>query len=190
MLHLTLVANILNAVGGTPDFEADDFVAPYPTHLPDDEAVFEVGVGPFSREAVSTFPRIERPRTNIANGSLVTRRRHGHGVAPHVDDGSIEERHSYSTGEFYQEVDHGLSRIHAQLVAQGEELFTGDPGVQVTSSFRYGGGGRIVEVTDLDSAHAAIRLICEQGEGLGGSIHDEDGELSHFFRFQQILLQR
>lgn len=35
MLHLTLVANILNAVGGTPCLTRSDFVPSYPTYLPD-----------------------------------------------------------------------------------------------------------------------------------------------------------
>ena len=42
MLHLTLAANVLNAVGGTPDLTAPDFVPTYPAHLPDGEDDFEV----------------------------------------------------------------------------------------------------------------------------------------------------
>src|SRR5699024_7103930 len=40
MLHLTLAANIHNAVGGTPDLTGNDFVPHYPTRLPDGEDDF------------------------------------------------------------------------------------------------------------------------------------------------------
>jgi len=35
MLHLTLAANLLNAVGGEPDLSRPGFVARYPAYLPD-----------------------------------------------------------------------------------------------------------------------------------------------------------
>jgi hypothetical protein len=41
-------------------------------------------------------------------------------------------------------------------------------------------------VYDLDGARAAIRLISEQGEGLGGGIYDEESELAHYYRFKQL----
>ena len=54
------------------------------------------------------------------------------------------------------------------MATRNEELFGGDRAVQVTTEFQHSGGGEIMTVSDLDSAEAAIRLICEQGEGLGG----------------------
>src|SRR3954467_6230529 len=62
MLHLTLAANVLNAVGGTPDLTAPGFVPEYQAYLPDGETDFRVSLQRFSREAVDTFLRIERPR--------------------------------------------------------------------------------------------------------------------------------
>ena len=50
MLHLTLAANIMNAVGGTPDLTRPDFVPNYPAYLPDGETDFQVDVEAFSRE--------------------------------------------------------------------------------------------------------------------------------------------
>ena len=35
-----------------------------------------------------------------------------------------------------------------------------------------------------------MRLITEQGEGLGGGIFDGEGELAHYYRFEQLLLGR
>src|SRR3954452_23643124 len=55
MLHLTLAANVLNAVGGQPDLTAPGFVPTYPARLPDGETDFEVSLRPFSQEALRTF---------------------------------------------------------------------------------------------------------------------------------------
>jgi hypothetical protein len=83
-----------------------------------------------------------------------------------------------------------MTWLHGDMVSRGENLFSGDPTRQVTPDFRYSGGGEMEAVTDLASARAAIRLICEQGEGIGGAIYDEEGELSYFYRFEQLLLRR
>src|SRR5271157_2434991 len=61
MLHLSLVANVMNAVGGTPDLTQPDFVPPFPAYLPDGETDFQVDLQPFSQDAVTTFLNIERP---------------------------------------------------------------------------------------------------------------------------------
>src|ERR1041385_4990599 len=52
MLHLTLAANILNAVGGTPDLTGPDFVPGYPACLPDGETDFKVSRRAFSKTCV------------------------------------------------------------------------------------------------------------------------------------------
>ena len=75
MLHLTLAANLLNAVGGTPDLTAEDFVPAYPSHLPDGESDFEVGTRAFSRETVESFLKIERPAEPEDDVRLVSRDR-------------------------------------------------------------------------------------------------------------------
>ena len=188
MLHLTLAANILNAVGGTPDLSGDGFVPPYPAYLPDGETDFQVDLQRFSKEAIRTFLKIERPApTADADGArTVTREeRAGSLRASRVDDGS--EEHFYSIGEFYAAIERGLVDLHGEM---GEALFSGDPDRQVTSDYYYSGGGEIIPVADLDSAKAAIRLISEQGEGVGGAIFDYENEISHYYRFEQLLLGR
>src|ERR1700685_2595513 len=45
MLHLTLAANIFNAVGGEPNLTAPNFVPKYPAPLPDGETDFKVSLG-------------------------------------------------------------------------------------------------------------------------------------------------
>lgn len=190
MLHLMLVANIMNAVGGTPDLTVAGFVPDYPTHLPDGETDFEVGIGPLSPATLQTFLHIERPGTATDAIDFVERARSPRALLPGFRDDAETELHFYSIGEFYQEVHRGLNWLHEDTAARGGELFVGDPARQVTPTFRYSGGGEIVAVTDLPSANAAIRLICEQGEGRGGAIYDEEDELSHYYRFEQLVLGR
>lgn len=186
MLHLTLAANVMNAVGGSPDLTVADFVPAYPAYLPDGETDFTVSLRPFSREAVETFLKIERPREAPDDESRVVRR-----PAPEpsrlavVPDEPTLQFHSI--GEFYAEIVRGLRDLHTEM---GAALFSGDPARQVTPEYFYSGGGEVVVVTDLDSAEAALRLIAEQGEGLGGGIYDEERELAHYYRFEQLVLGR
>ena len=190
MLHMVLVANILNAVGGSPDLTVDGFIPAYPAHLPDGERDFEVRVGPFSRDAIATFLQIERPGVSASGDTHVERARSKRALLPAFVDVAHRTKHFFSIGEFYREIDRGLQWLDAHLASRGEHLFVGDPARQVTPSFRYSGGGEIIAVGDLASARAAIRLICEQGEGLGGAIYDEEDELSHYYRLEQIALGR
>jgi len=91
----------------------------------------------------------------------------------------------YSIGEFYREIINGLKLLSAQSPGT---LFSGDPAKQVTGEFYYSGGGGLFAVTDLDSAVRAADLIIGQGEGEDRGLHDDKGELAHFYRFQQLLL--
>lgn len=186
MLHLTLAANLLNAVGGTPDLSADGFVPVYPAHLPDGEEDFEVGTRAFSRDTIENFLKIERPALAEDDQRFVARDRSERALLPGVD-AHEDDLHFYSIGEFYAEITEGIGRLHG---AMGDDLFCGDPAHQVGPAYYYSGGGAIVEVTDGASAATAMRLISEQGEGLGGAIYDEEGELAHYYRFQQLLLGR
>ncbi len=187
MLHLTLAANLLNAVGGTPDFTRADFVPNFPTYLPDGETDFQVSRQGFSKAAIETFLKIERPARPRENGvQTVQRTRRSDGLHA-VTVGKDSEEHFYSIGEFYKAIQEGIELLYKQM---GDGLFSGDPARQVTPDYYYSGGGELIAVTDLDSAKAAIRLISEQGEGIGGAIFDYEGEIAHYYRFEQLLLGR
>src|SRR5690242_19768078 len=122
MLHLTLVANVLNATGGRPDLTRPDFVPSYPAFLPDGEDDFEVGLLPFSPEALDGFLAIERPGESVDEEGKVVKRTRPPGEMI-GDPGHPEERY-YSIGEFYEAIMAGLHRLHEHL---GDELFSGDP---------------------------------------------------------------
>lgn len=190
MLHLTLAANLMNSVGGNPDLTQDGFVPVYPAYLPDGETDFQVNLAPFSKDAIDTFLKIERPAAasdeGERGGQTVERKKKEGGLhAARIHHES--EEHFFSIGEFYKAVEHGLDELHDE---HGDKLFSGDPARQVGPEYYYSGGGEIVPVIDLDSAKAAIRLISEQGEGIGGAIFDFEDEIAHYFRFEQMLLGR
>ena len=165
MLHMVLVANVLNAAGGRPSVNHAGFVPRYPTQLPYSDGRLVVGLRRFSPEAVETFCAIERPEPV--------------GAPPMVK--------GYDTiGQLY-------AGVEAELRALGPGVFTGDADRQVgPGRFYYGGAGDPVEVHDLGSALAALELIVDQGEGLDHTIHEGPrpvgSDLAHYFRFRQIAL--
>jgi len=176
MLHLTLAANILNAIGGTPQVDTSDMLPSFPTYLPHSNDAFLVSLQKLSPEAIDTFLQIERP----------------------AEHSGLPEDNAFETiGQFYEAIEEALVRLADEL---GEEaLFCGDPARQVTDELYYGGAGRIVAVTDLASARAALEEIVEQGEGLQHQevwdgdrdmFHPEREEVAHYFRFEEIKLGR
>ena len=185
MLHLTLAANVLNAIGGTPDLTRPGFVASYPAYLPDGEDDFTVDLRSFSREAVETFCKIERPGKAPRGASrLLPKSDRGKKIL--ISSPTVEGMRFYSIGEFYAEIIEGLEKV----AADDPKLFSGDPALQVGPEYFYSGGGAVITVTDLDSARRALQFISDQGEGLDSGIYDAEGELAHYYRFRQLQLGR
>ena len=187
MLHLTLVGNLMNALGGKADLATPGFVPTFPCHLPDGEEDFEVSCQKFSKEAVETFLKIERPADLETSGTATVKRAHKkstlHAGRVHPD----EPVHYFSIGQFYAAIKDGLVRLHDEM---GDALFSGDPAWQIGPEYYYSGGNALIAVTDLPTALRALDIIAEQGEGVTGHIFDEDGEIAHYYRFQQLLLGR
>ncbi|NEC67556.1 ferritin-like protein [Streptomyces sp. SID9727] len=206
MLHLTLVANVLNAVGGTPELTRSGFVPNYPTRLPCGPDDFEVHLRPFSREALDTFLRIEKPapaaneEDRFVPMDWAALGLASDGVAPPSEKlAEIEESGTVlglvpgeptlrfaSIGEFYEEIMRGINHLEDQARQAGTTIFTGEPARQVTPEYFYSGGGDVIEVTGRDTAVAALTLVAEQGEGLHGGIFDSQDEIAHYYRFQQL----
>ncbi len=186
MLHLTLVANVFNAVGGNirSVLTADDFIPQYPTVLPNGETDFKVGLEKFSRRTIETFLQIERVDDIPEDQPLVKPRSQQCLVSPKDDSLSF-----YSIGQFYAEVIRSLYTLSQEM---GEKnLFCGAPQRQITSEYYYDGSGEIVPVYDLRSAIRALRIIQEQGEGSSiERIYDGEKDLAHYYRFQQLELGR
>jgi len=186
MLHLTLVANLMNAVGMRADLTAPGFVPHYPAHLPDGETDFEVGLRAFSLDTIETFMRIERPGTVTDELDLVHRPRSARALLPAYRHEDAHDMHFYSIGEFYAEIERGLRALLSQAESQDDELFCGDPEHQVRVGDYFPFAAHVGPVVDLESAMLAIDYITEQGEGLGERIYGEYDELSHYYRLEQI----
>ncbi|MDH6579173.1 ferritin-like protein [Kitasatospora sp. MAP5-34] len=178
MLHMTLVANMLNAVGGKPVVADPEFVTDYPAKLPYARERVPIALRNFGREAVKTGLWIERPeRMEDLPGT---------GEEP-------DPRGWTSIGQFYATIREGLVR----LAERHPDLFSGDLAHQIGPEDFYNSGGMAFPVTDLASALKAIEVIAEQGEGVPGSIYNPDErlfgqarEVAHYFRFMEIYEER
>lgn len=175
MLHMTLAANVLNAIGGAPVLDTPGFIARYPAYLPHSADAFLVPLSRFSKTAVETFMKIENPEAL---------------------DATPEADRYHTIGQFYLAIEQGLRALCTTL---GEgAVFTGDPARQITPAvLDYTGSGKVIPVYDLTSALAAIDEIEEQGEGLTprevwdgdrDMFHPELEEVAHYFRFQELRL--
>ena len=182
MLHLTLAANILNAVGGEPNLSAPGFVPLYPACLPDGED-FLVSLRPFSKAAIHTFLKIERP-DKIPSGHSRLRQRPPHSMSLELKPPN-SGMHYYSIGEFYEAIAVGLNYLDAQM---GAALFPGDPARQVERDPYYSGGGTCHKVNNLASALLAIDVIKDQGEGYDAGVFGPppECELAHYYRFNEL----
>jgi hypothetical protein len=185
MLHMILAANVLNAVGGTPEVGRGKWAPSYPTKIPYHRGLFEVGLWPFGDRALDTFLTIENPSylpakppeasADAATPRLLTLGRNGAGYR--------------TIGEFYDAIAAGLRSLVDRL---GEHaVFTGKAGRQVGPEHYYSSGGRARRVDRLERALEAIAEIVEQGEGEvtvppSGEKFDPDRDLAHFYRFDEL----
>ncbi|MER6464600.1 ferritin-like protein [Streptomyces sp. NPDC001228] len=176
MIHLALVANLLNAVGGQPRLDAPHLLPGHPRTMPHADPSIQLALLPFGQEALGMFLRLEQP----------------------AHAGDRAEGDDYETiGQFYDAVEKGLRRLCADL---GEDkVFTGDPARQVAGGPFAHTAGRLSPVTDLDSALAVLEEIVEQGEGAARAevwdgdadlFHPETKAVSHYYRFQELALGR
>jgi Ferritin-like len=161
MLHMSLVCNILNALGGSPTFDDPKFIPQYPGSLPGAvEAELIVSLEGFSLDLVkNVFMVIEEPETPLQFRFATL------AAAPPL-----------TIGQFY-------SAIKQQIKERGSSIFVGDPSRQVTYP-RW--PAELIKVTDVDSATRAIEVIVEQGEGTSTSPLDVEGDFAHYYRFAEI----
>lgn len=193
MLHLTLAANILNAVGGSPALDRGSWVPAYPARLFPRAAEglsvcgrrigasrpLTVHLRRFCPEQVKAFMEIERPLAGGEGGGDI---------------------HLRSIGEFYAAL---AAELRAMVAAHGEAaVFCGDAARQAGPDYYYAAGGALTAIDasggtgPLEKALAAIAKISEEGEGLPADHRIFDGDVvpgglgeepAHFFRFREIL---
>ncbi len=174
MLHLSLVQNLLSAIGAAPHLSRPNF--PHPaSHYP---AGVHLALLPFGEAALRHFMFLERPEgmdISDADGMAAFRR-----ATPSVQHGEIVPRaQDFATvGHLYRSIEQGFTDLAAKL---GEDqLFAGPPQAQATAADF--GWPELIAVTDVASAQRAIDEILEQGEGPRGHWKD-----AHFGQFVEIL---
>lgn len=164
MLHMTIAANILNAIGGSPNISNPDFVPNYPTHLPMGiGGTLIVGIEKYSPDLVKrVFMEIEEPENPLImlKSAEVTYR---------------------TIGEFYM-------ALQAKINEIAPDILPGDPNKQVTSDFF--APELLFPIFSKTDAINAINIIVEQGEGTTTSPVGTDGELAHYYKFEQLYKGR
>jgi hypothetical protein len=186
MLHMTLAANVLNAIGEVPStapvtFQGRPGLSPVPAYPLDSPLITGIGtleLRPLTPAAVDSFVQIEHPLHGAASLAAIP-----------TAAGSFR-----TIGEFYQAVDAAL----ADPAICPDSLFR--PVHQIPDSDYYGGAGHVIEVVDRASARAAVLKIVDQGEGLpeeclrlpAYTVTDTDRlgsgwqMYSHFARFREL----
>ena len=174
MLHLSLVQNLLSAIGAAPHLSRPNFPQPA-RHYP---AGVHLALMPFGDQTLRHFMYLERPEgmdIEDAAGMAAFRR-----AAPAMQHGEIVPRgQDFATvGHLYRSIEAGVAHLAEKY---GEpSLFVGPPRAQATQV--YFGWPELVAVTDVASAQRAIDEILEQGEGPRGHWKD-----AHFGQFVAIL---
>ena len=174
MLHLSLVQNLLAAIGGAPHMSRPNF--PHPaTHYP---AGVHLALLPFGEPALQHFMFLERPEgmdLDDAEGMAAYGR-----AVPAMTEGEIVPRSQdfKTVGHLYRSIEAGFAHLAGKF---GERrLFVGPPRAQATQ--QYFGWPELVAVTGTATAQKAIDEILEQGEGPRGNWRD-----AHFGQFVQIM---
>lgn len=163
MLHMSISANILNALGGKPAINTPEFVPSYPGPLPMGiGGNLIVGIEKFSKDLVkNVFMEIEEPENPIEFKTMLA-----------------AEDVTYKTiGEFYAALQKKINEL-------ADDKLPGDPARQVTSAFF--ASDLLYPILTKEDAISAINIIVEQGEGTTTSPLDPEGELAHYYRFEEI----
>lgn len=183
MLHLALVANVMNAVGVAPRLDAST-VPHYPIEMKFEgrrfrNREFPINLEPFGLSAITTFMKIEEPEQPQMRAQSL----------------SLEMNvPALTIGEFYRQIIELLTEIERE--APGE-LFVGSSDRQLSGDYYWAGGGALHAVNDLDSAVRALDLVVAQGEGAWSSAAGADGAnmesyltMGHYYRFSEIFHRR
>lgn len=167
MLHMSIAANILIAIGGRPQINTPQFVPDYPGPLPmqiGDGLI--VGIEAFSMPLVrNVFMAIEQPENEIPVRALT----------------GAEDEPEYATiGQFYD-------AIQEQIRALGDSIFvqpTAPPQVVAPHWFP---PDKLYPIVDVETACSAIDLIKIEGEGTSTSPFQSPGDPAHFYQFGSIV---
>jgi hypothetical protein len=183
MLHLALVANVTNAVGGTVRIGPHN-IPSYPLKMTFEghtfaDRQFDVNLAAFSRDNIAIFMEIEEPQEPPRARAMVEKK---------IDIPEL------TIGEFYASIIALLEELDAE---DPGALFKGDPAWQLHDDYYWSSGGKIIPVTDLGSAKAALDIVITQGEGAWPAVRGTKAfnpaaplKMGHYYRFSEIFYGR
>lgn len=168
MMHMTIAANILNALGGKPDINHPAFVPNYPTPLPMGIASgLIVTLAKYSRDQVkNVFMEIEEPEHPLHFP-----------IKANMLEAAPPEYHTI--GQFYD-------ALKLKIKELAPKILPGDPSLQVTSPFYP--SDLLFPIITRQNALDAIDIIVEQGEGTELKPVDPEGELAHYYKFEELYV--
>jgi CDGSH-type Zn-finger protein/uncharacterized Fe-S cluster protein YjdI len=173
MLHLTLVNNLLAAIGAAPHLSRPDFPVAH-GYFP---AAVNLHLVPFNEQSIEHFVFIERPEgIDIEDGAGFVHESNYQRVVC-TDLLTPTPRDYASQGHLYHGIGQAIRHLADTLGEEG--LFVGHGEAQLSSSeFPLPG---LLEVTGVETAIKALEEIVLQGEG--APAHRAD---SHYARFTAI----
>lgn len=171
MLHMTIAANVLNAIGGHPVINQPDFIPSYPGSLPMNIGDLTVNLAPLSKDVLfDGFMKIEEPEEplDFPVRALLA---------------SEEPTPEFATiGQFYQAIIEKLQEL-------GPDCIIGAPSLQVVNE-QWFPRDELFAIATLNDAVKALELIVKQGEGTSLSPLDPEGEYAHYYSFAEIYYGR
>jgi hypothetical protein len=179
MLHMTIAANVLNALGGSPVMDKPGFIPLYPGPLPMNvHEGLVVGLEKATRGLIyRAFMTIEEPERPI---KLRVK-----GMAfPSPSAFAEAPEPSFATiGQFYDAIKDKIREF-------GEGAFGHPSNPQVVDN-NWFPEDQLFVVKGVESACKAIDVIVGQGEGTRASpLEGTEGEPAHYYRLAQIVCGR
>lgn len=174
MLHMTIAANVLIAIGGHPSINHRGFIPQYPGPLPMNVGDgLQVGIEAFSMELVkSTFMAIEQPEDEIPVK-----------VRALAASGEEVEPEYATIGAFYD-------AIKAQILRLGPDIFVKKTAPPQVVSSRWFPPDKLFPITNPEEACHAIDIIKLEGEGTAVTPFESPGDPAHFYKFGEIVAGR
>jgi Ferritin-like len=170
MLHLALVANVMASIGAAPTLGRPNFPQRSGWFPP----TVQLDLLPFGQAALTHFLYLERPEgmeRMDADGFVPMAPPH----EPLAPEELLPRTQDFATvGHLYRGIANGLSHLVDRFGQRA--VFVGAARAQTRPEVL--GWPELVTVTDLESAHAAVEEIIDQGEGARG-----DWRAAHYGRF-------
>ncbi len=191
MRHMAIVCNTLIAVGGKPDIL--HAVPVYPSRLPDQSRHKLVKLLPFGKDYWELGLFIEQPEelSKLCSGfrifgeiDLTAAQKDGSQSAPFAYDTHVPLLlPGYDTiGAFYEAIIQGIER----LVEREGEAYVFPHGRWIDRQYTHFGGQDNIGITGSGDAITLLRDIVGEGEGKKDQMWDDNGELSHYYSFDQL----